>query len=664
MWFLVLIVAVLWMHSLSSRITSLEKKLNLQKEQSFKLAPRKKSEPETGHILNQSGHAEETSYERAKDVEVQKKVTPKTSLEETIGVQWFQWLGIGALIIALLFFLKWSFDNGFVGPIGRTLMGYAFAVGAIIAGDKLRAKYDVWALAFTGGGAMAAYIVTWIGLNVYNLFPASFAMLLYVLITLIVCLLAGYYNAKALAVFGIIGAFITPILTGEGGSVVGLLLYIAIVNVGVLVLARARNWQDLHVISFIFTVLWQLYALFDSSLSMNVALLFAVFFFALYLGVSSVYNIAQKQASTASNVSLLFLNGIIHFGLILAIIGDNSSKLEAYDALISLVFAIVYLLFSMALYKANKKDTPLVLASLALTVLFSVIAVPLQFGNEWVPVAWSLEAVFLLLMSLYLKDKRIQLLAWPVMAAAYFWYLVPISTSVPMVQTVVGFGIYFFWLILIIGLAIFALQSKDRTEYNLMPFAFVGIIVLTIAFLQNIFGYDAYASVYEEYATYPNVYERLAQAVALIAGSYLVLWHAAKNWATLSSTQQDAFKALGIAVQIASVLYISFEFMQYIKYMSIGQWSSIPRQVTQVGLSIIWALYACGALAVGFKKSLKPLRLFGLYLLLIAIAKLTLIDLFSLGTGYRVVGFSVLGALLTGSSFLYQKNRKIFQELF
>lgn len=656
MWLLVLIVAVLWIHSLSSRISKLEKKLH----NNYKQEPSTDTK-EVSEEVNKEDTKQATTFERVANSDVVKKLEPKASLEETIGVQWFQWLGIGALIIALLFFLKWSFDNGFIGPVGRTLFGYTFAVGAIIAGDKLRAKYDVWALAFTGGGALAAYIVTWIGLNVYELFPAGFAMMLYILITLIICLLAGYYNAKALAVFGIIGAFATPLLTGEGGSVLELLVYIAIVNVGVLALAKVRNWQDIHVISFAFTVLWQLYALFDSSLTMSLALLFTLFFFALYLGVSCVYNIAQKKPSAAPSVSLLFLNGTIHFGLILAIIGENSSKLEAYDALISLVFAVVYLLFSMALYKANKKDTPLVLASLALTVLFSVLAVPLQFGNEWVPLAWSLEAVFLLLLSIHLKDKRIQLLAWPVMAAAYFWYLVPISSSVPMVHTAVGLGMYFFWLLLVVGLAVFALRSKEYTEYNIVPFFFVGLVVLLVAFLQNISVPMVYVGV--DYA-YPNVYERLVQAIALIGGSYVVLWQAVRQWHNITNAQKDAFTILGIVVQIASVLYISFEFMQLIKYLSTGEVSYIPWQITQVGISIIWALYACGTLAVGFTKSLKPLRLFGLCLLLIAIAKLTLIDLFSLGTGYRVVGFTVLGALLTGASFLYQKNRKIFQELF
>lgn len=646
-----------WLIRISSRLSAVEKN-------GYKVQPVQKVEhaDKTSQSINEmdvdtrDALQELPVYERATAPNNVTTTQKQTSFEEQVGVKWLQWLGISALIVALLFFLKWSFDNGIIGETGRTVIGYILAAAAMLTGDYLRKKHGQWALTCTGGGALAAYIVTWVAFNLYGLFPAIVALNIFACITLIVCVLAGYYNAKPLAVFGILGALLTPLLAGVSTSVFNILIYILIVNIGVVILANMRQWRDLHLFAFVGTILWEFYALAEGSLTFTSALLFIIVFTAIYLGVIALYNIVKKQESVAPDIALLFLNCTVHFGLVLAWLDKTTTMRSQLDAVVALVFAIVLLVFSTNIYKVNKKDTPLVLASLALTVLFSALAIPLQFGNEWVPIAWSLEAVFLLLLSLYLKDPRIQRFAWPVMIAAYIWYLVPINSATNLVNTNIGFGLYFVWAACFIALAVYALKRDDRTQYHLLPFAFVGTMVLLLALGTNVVGATWEATPF---------YERLLQAIALIGGSYVVLWQAVKRWKNLTDTEQNSFKILGLGVQIVTVLYLSDEFTELIRYLgNKGFISSLGYQINQVGISILWALYATATLFIGFIKKLKPLRMFGMILLLIAIAKLTLIDSASLATGYRVIGFTIVGALLVGASFLYQKNSQMFKDLF
>ena len=79
---------------------------------------------------------------------------------------------------------------------------------------------------------------------------------------------------------------------------------------------------------------------------------------------------------------------------------------------------------------------------------------------------------------------------------------------------------------------------------------------------------------------------------------------------------------------------------------------------------MLWAVYSVGTLVIGISKGIKPLRLFGIVVLLVAIAKLTLMDFAMLGTGARIVGFTVLGILLVASSFLYQRNKEKMKTFF
>ena len=79
------------------------------------------------------------------------------------------------------------------------------------------------------------------------------------------------------------------------------------------------------------------------------------------------------------------------------------------------------------------------------------------------------------------------------------------------------------------------------------------------------------------------------------------------------------------------------------------------RWLGQVGLSVLWTLYAAGLLAFGFLRALPPVRYVGLGLLGIVFAKVMLLDLSRLDAIYRILSFAVLGIVLFGVAFLYQR---------
>jgi hypothetical protein len=82
---------------------------------------------------------------------------------------------------------------------------------------------------------------------------------------------------------------------------------------------------------------------------------------------------------------------------------------------------------------------------------------------------------------------------------------------------------------------------------------------------------------------------------------------------------------------------------------------SDPKLAGQVALSIFWAMFALGAVAAGFKVRVAALRYFGLALFAITLMKVGVIDLRDASTGYRILSFMGLGALLLGTSVLYGK---------
>ena len=60
------------------------------------------------------------------------------SLESRIGSQWFNRIGILAVLIAAAWFLKLAIDNHWIGPLGRVLIGLVAGAGLIAWSERFR----------------------------------------------------------------------------------------------------------------------------------------------------------------------------------------------------------------------------------------------------------------------------------------------------------------------------------------------------------------------------------------------------------------------------------------------------------------------------------------------------------------------------------------------
>ena len=79
----------------------------------------------------------------------------------------------------------------------------------------------------------------------------------------------------------------------------------------------------------------------------------------------------------------------------------------------------------------------------------------------------------------------------------------------------------------------------------------------------------------------------------------------------------------------------------------------------QAGLSILWGIYALTLIGLGIYWEKKHLRIAAMVLLGITLIKVALVDLANLDTPTKTVVLVILGALLLGISFLYNKFREV-----
>jgi uncharacterized membrane protein len=88
-----------------------------------------------------------------------------------------------------------------------------------------------------------------------------------------------------------------------------------------------------------------------------------------------------------------------------------------------------------------------------------------------------------------------------------------------------------------------------------------------------------------------------------------------------------------------------------------------PALAEQVALSIFWSAFAIGCVVGGFALRTAGLRYFGLALFALTLLKVGVVDLRNAETGYRILSFMGLGALLLVTSVVYGKlSPKLLKE--
>src|SRR5690349_16769525 len=186
----------------------------------------------------------------------QTRPRPRGDLEARIGGNWFQRIGVVAVALGIAFFLKYAYDNQYIGPNGALWICIAIGVGFLAGGERLRPRYHNYAYGLTGLGIAVLYTCFYAAygqLQLWSLAPAFIGM---VIVTALASLLAARYNALPIAVLGLIGGFLTPIVLSTGhDNEAGLFRYIALLDLGVLALAYSKHWRSLNYLAFGATVL-------------------------------------------------------------------------------------------------------------------------------------------------------------------------------------------------------------------------------------------------------------------------------------------------------------------------------------------------------------------------------------------------------------------------
>ncbi len=304
----------------------------------------------------------------------------RPSLEEALGTRWTVWVGGAALALGAVLLVRYSIEQGYLGPGVRVILGFVVSAALVGAGEVLRRRDAAAGLdpiaglnsayipgVLTAAGVTGAFGAIYAAHALYGFLGAGAAFVGLGLVAL-AAIAAALLHGPSLAGLGLVGALATPVLvSSEQPNSWPVVLYLAVVIPAAYAIARLRRWLWLAAAAALGAASWTIMLAANSAAA----------------GLEAAYASLVVQTALA--------------GLAFAIVPNRgeSDESAAFDPIASIVlvgFALVAIVVLALDQDAGALRSSWIVASVATTAVLAIV------GAQAAPAAAALGAAGLVLL--------------------------------------------------------------------------------------------------------------------------------------------------------------------------------------------------------------------------------------------------------------------------
>jgi len=183
----------------------------------------------------------------------------RSELELIIGGKLLNRIGAVAVVLGVLFLVKWAVDNDLISETARCLLGAASGIALVILGERfIRKKLVVFGQGLLGASVPIFYLSTYAAFQYYDLVTQTVAFLLFVAITVLVLWLALRHRSFFMSIVGAFGGLLVPAMLSTGTTnTVALHTYLILLDIGLLAIVIGnKSWRILATIAAAGTWIW------------------------------------------------------------------------------------------------------------------------------------------------------------------------------------------------------------------------------------------------------------------------------------------------------------------------------------------------------------------------------------------------------------------------
>jgi uncharacterized membrane protein len=326
-------------------------------------------------------------------------------------------IGVLILFLGLAFLLRYAAERVVV-PVGVRYAGVALlGLGLLGLGWRLRERRDAaggsgYGLILQGAGIGVLYLTTLASLKFGELLDPAPAFVFLLAVSVLSAVLAVVQNAPWLAYVAAAEGFAVPVLVSSGGGNHHVLFsYLALLDVGVILIAWFKAWRPLNLIAFVgtFTLAgaWA-QGHYDDALYAGVQA-YLLLFFALFTAIGVLFArralalgpvqdaadaLAQRAAQALAQVGRV--DSTLVFGVPLVAYGLQYLLVKNWEygpAWAALAFSMIYLLLGTVTMRGGAPRYALLgEAYVIVSVIFGTLAIPLALEGTWTGATWAIEA--------------------------------------------------------------------------------------------------------------------------------------------------------------------------------------------------------------------------------------------------------------------------------
>ena len=636
-----------------------------------------------------------------KDASVTK---PQMSLEDFFTKQFFTVLGIISLLLALGFFLAWSFSSGIIGPAGRVAIGVLVSLIALGLGEGLRNKYPTIFPVLSSIGIVGLMITTFFARHFYGFITPLQSFGVYVVVVGTGILLALRYQSRLLANFSVLGGLLAPILIGTNLDQYGLLVYLAILTMAGFWVSYRQQWPEIGVVLLVGVAALENKILGYSRprcvfipggdpcpsktgwVTGN-AWPFLAFVYAMHLLLASggVIRMVREKVQQKITDPFTSQSALEMLVFVVSILLANAIGYQVFDMLewehfgfFVLLQGFLYFFFSEYLKKQGLELFQKI--SLGATMVSILFATGWEIPNNqefMKSLAFLAEAILFAAVGLSLKDKGFMIFA---RIALLLGAGVMLDGAIGNLSAGILVGFYF------VGLMI-TLKDFEKTWEKVVGIIgyVIGVILLFVWNGDALYGFlpkDAKAPLF----ILPMVLALLTAfgkiiphfSVSRILGQIVIGITTLMFWMTAGRLGDTPMELLGLLLVLGGIFGVlaacfwehkekqlsegykvfAVYFALALGTLTILRWSfDILKEPVLTMALLIWGGLLMG---LGIKNNWQRFRYFGIGMFLFLIAKLYLLDVWQWSIPVRFGAFLMLGIALLAISFSSQKflNKK------
>jgi uncharacterized membrane protein len=297
-----------------------------------------------------------------------------------------------AVTLGAAFFLSLAFSRGWITEPMRVLIGLGAGIVAIALGELafLKVKGILGHVLLAVGLAIVS-LSLFAATRLFGLVPAEVGVAGALLSAVVAAAIAIRHDSELVAAFGLVSVLAAPPLMGAEPTAVTV-MFIAATLIGTTIISLFRTWVWLPPLAFLLAVPQVAAGIVGPPVPVGLAGIAAFWLInAIAAGGEEILRPSDRLRPTTA--TLLLANAAFTLWAGTALL--DGSVYAAWTGSFVAAVAIAHLALGLPLLARHGDRHPFGMLVCATGVAAVTMAVPIQFGASWVPVAWAAEAVAL-----------------------------------------------------------------------------------------------------------------------------------------------------------------------------------------------------------------------------------------------------------------------------